>query len=64
VEIKRSVQPRFDLADPAAMVDLLHAYIEAGFTENIIYVPPGGEPVRAAEIAAEQVLPAIVGRRA
>jgi F420-dependent oxidoreductase-like protein len=62
-EIKRSVQPRFDPADPAAMVDLLHAYIEAGFTENVIYVPPGGEPVRAAEIAAERVLPEIVGQR-
>jgi F420-dependent oxidoreductase-like protein len=60
-EIKRSVQQRFDPADPAAMVDLLHAYIEAGFTENIIYVPPGDEPVRAAEIAAERVLPAING---
>jgi F420-dependent oxidoreductase-like protein len=60
-EIKRSVQPRFDPADPAAMVDLLHAYMEAGFTENIIYVPPGDEPVRAAEIAAERVLPAING---
>jgi len=63
-EIKRSVQPRFDPADPAAMVDLLHAYIEAGFTENIIYVPPGDEPVRTAEIAAERVLPEIVGHRA
>jgi F420-dependent oxidoreductase-like protein len=63
-EIRRSVQPRFDPADPAAMVDLLHAYIEAGFTENIIYVPPGDEPVRAAEIAAERVLPEIVGQRA
>ena len=62
-EIKRSVQPRFD-GEPAAMVDLLHAYVEAGFTENIIYVPPGVEPVRAAEIAAERVLPEIVGRRA
>jgi F420-dependent oxidoreductase-like protein len=59
--IKRSVQPRFDPAEPAAMVDLLHAYIEAGFTENIVYVPPGDEPVRAAEIAAERVLPAISG---
>lgn len=64
VEIRRSVQPRLDPADPAAMVDLLHAYIEAGFTENIIYVPPGDEPVRAAEIAAERVLPEIVGQRA
>jgi F420-dependent oxidoreductase-like protein len=63
-EIKRSVQPRFDSADPAAMVDLLHAYMDAGFTENIIYVPPGGDPVRAAEIAAERVLPEIVSRRA
>jgi F420-dependent oxidoreductase-like protein len=57
--IKRSVQPRFDAADPAAMVDLLHAYIEAGFTENIVYVPPGDDPVRAAEIVAERVLPEI-----
>jgi F420-dependent oxidoreductase-like protein len=60
-EIKRSVQPRFDPAEPGAMVDLLRAYIEAGFTENVIYVPPGGEPVKAAEIAAERVLPAIIG---
>jgi alkanesulfonate monooxygenase SsuD/methylene tetrahydromethanopterin reductase-like flavin-dependent oxidoreductase (luciferase family) len=60
-EIRRSVQPRFDAADPGAMVDLLHAYIEAGFTETVIYVPPGDEPVRAAEIAAERVLPEIVG---
>jgi alkanesulfonate monooxygenase SsuD/methylene tetrahydromethanopterin reductase-like flavin-dependent oxidoreductase (luciferase family) len=62
-EIKRSVQPHFDPADPAAMVDQLHAYAEAGFTENIC-VPPGGEPVKAAEIAAERVLPEIVGQRA
>jgi hypothetical protein len=46
------------------MIDSLHAYIEAGFTENIIYVPPGGDPVRAAEIAAERVLPVIAGRAA
>jgi F420-dependent oxidoreductase-like protein len=63
-EIKRSVQPRLDPAHPAAMVDQLHAYTEAGFTENVVYVPPGGEPVRAAEIAAERVLPEIVGHRA
>jgi F420-dependent oxidoreductase-like protein len=63
-EIKRSVQPRFDPAEPEAMIDSLHAYIEAGFTENIIYVPPGGDPVRAAEIAAERVLPVIAGRAA
>jgi hypothetical protein len=53
------VQPRFDAADPAAMVDLLHAYMDAGFTENVVYVPPGDDPVGAAEIAAERVLPEI-----
>ena len=62
-EIKRSVQPRFDHTDPAAMIDLLQAYVEAGFTENVVYIPPGDEPVRAAEIAAEHVLPEITGRR-
>jgi F420-dependent oxidoreductase-like protein len=56
--VKRSVQPRFDPADPAAMVDALHAYVDAGFTENVVYIPPMHDPVRAAEIAAEQVLPA------
>jgi len=58
--IKRSVQPRLDPADPTAMIDLLHAYIDAGFTENIIYIPPGTEPVSAAHIAAERILPEIV----
>jgi len=58
-EIRRSVQPRFDHREPAAMVELLQAYVEAGFTENVIYIPPGDEPVRAAEIAAEHVLPSI-----
>lgn len=62
-EIARSVQPRFNLADPAAVVDELRAYIEAGFTENVIYIPPSeDDPVRAAEIAAERVLPAIIDR--
>ena len=60
--IKRSVQPRFDANDPAATVDLLHACIEAGFTENVVYIPPGDQPVRAATIAAEQVLPEIARR--
>ena len=55
--IRRSVQPRFDHTEPAAMVDLLHRYVAAGFTDNVVYVPPGDDPIRAAEIAAEQVLP-------
>ena len=58
--VKRSVQPRLDPANPTAMIDLLHAYIDAGFSDNIIYVPPGSEPVRAAEIAAERILSDIV----
>jgi F420-dependent oxidoreductase-like protein len=56
--IERSVQPRFDPGDPAPTVDALHAYIDAGFTENVVYIPPMDDPVRAAQIAAEQVLPA------
>jgi F420-dependent oxidoreductase-like protein len=63
-EIRRSVQPRLDPADPGAMVDLLHAYIEAGFTETIVYIPPVDEPRRAATIAAERVLPEISRLRA
>jgi hypothetical protein len=45
------------------VVDQLHAYIQAGFTENIIHLRPGEDPVRAAEVAAERVLPAIIGQR-
>jgi F420-dependent oxidoreductase-like protein len=55
--VRRSVQPRFDHAEPNRMVDLLHEYRAAGFTDNVVYVPPGTDPVRAATIAAEQVLP-------
>mgnify|MGYP001367818417 CR=1 FL=1 len=61
--IKRSVQPRFDPSEPAATVDLLHAYEDAGFTENVVYIPPGDDPVGAAEVAAERVLPEVLGRR-
>jgi hypothetical protein len=57
------VQPLFDPDNPAAMVDQLRGYIEAGFTENIIDLSPRGEPVRAAEVAAERVLPEIVSQR-
>jgi alkanesulfonate monooxygenase SsuD/methylene tetrahydromethanopterin reductase-like flavin-dependent oxidoreductase (luciferase family) len=55
--IRHSVQPRFDPADPAATIGLLHEYVAAGFTDNVVYVPPGDDPVRAAELAAERVLP-------
>jgi F420-dependent oxidoreductase-like protein len=61
--IKRSVQPRLDPADPTAIVDLLHAYDDAGFTENVVYIPPVDDPVRIAEVVADQVLPAFAERR-
>jgi F420-dependent oxidoreductase-like protein len=62
-DIRRSVQPRFDPAAPEAVIDQLHAYMEAGFTENIVYVAPGSDPVRAAETIAEKVLPKFTGLR-
>jgi F420-dependent oxidoreductase-like protein len=56
-EIKHSTQLRFEPDKPDELVRQLEAFIAAGFTENIIYVSSEGEPVRAAEIAAEKVLP-------
>jgi F420-dependent oxidoreductase-like protein len=61
--IKRSVQPRLDPADPLAVIDLLLAYYDAGFTENVVYIPPVENPVRIAEIVADRVLPAFADRR-
>lgn len=60
-EIKRSVQPRFNDMEPSAMVDLLHGYMNAGFTENIVYIAPCDAPARVAEIVAERILPEIKG---
>ena len=45
------------LAKMATTVGLLHEYVAAGFTDNVVYVPPGDEPVGAAEVAATRVLP-------
>ncbi len=56
-EIRHSVQLRFDPADPEASVRELGTYVEAGFTENVLYLESRGEPVRAAEVAAREVLP-------
>lgn len=56
-EIRRSVQPRLNPAEPGATVDYLREAADAGFTENVVYLPPGCDPVRAAEIAAERILP-------
>jgi F420-dependent oxidoreductase-like protein len=56
-EIRRSTQLQFDPDKPEDMVRELEAFVEAGFEDNIIYLRSGGEPVKAAEIAAAQVLP-------
>jgi F420-dependent oxidoreductase-like protein len=60
--IKRSAVTRFDPAEPNRYIDLMQSYIEAGFTENIINLPIDGEQVKAAEVAAELVLPGLAGR--
>ena len=57
-EIRRSVQPRFDREDPAATIDLMLQFAEAGFTELVVYVG-GPDALRDAEVAAERVLPAV-----
>jgi F420-dependent oxidoreductase-like protein len=62
--VKRSVVTRLDPAEPNRYIDLMHSYIEAGFTENIINLPIDGEQVKAAEVAAAQVLPELTGRAA
>ena len=56
-EIRRSTQLRFDPDDVEDTIRTLEAFYEAGFTENVIYLSSEGEPLRAAEIAAEQILP-------
>lgn len=57
-EIRRSVQPRFDGSDPAACVEELVRFAEAGFTELVVYLG-SKDPVRDAEVVAEHVLPAV-----
>lgn len=57
-EIRRSLQPGFDGADPEACVDELLRSAEAGFTELVIYLGPA-DPVRDAALIAERVLPAV-----
>jgi alkanesulfonate monooxygenase SsuD/methylene tetrahydromethanopterin reductase-like flavin-dependent oxidoreductase (luciferase family) len=55
-EIRWSAQFGFDGGDAAKLLDDLRRWHDAGFTELVISCA-GGEPVRAAEVAAEQVLP-------
>jgi F420-dependent oxidoreductase-like protein len=54
-EIRRSAAPQLDRSDPAAAVDEIHRYVDAGFTEIVLSVAPP-DPLAAAELAATQVL--------
>jgi F420-dependent oxidoreductase-like protein len=60
--IRRSVLARFDPADPSALVDELHTYVDAGFADNVINLPLEGDFVKATEVAAERVLPEFARR--
>jgi F420-dependent oxidoreductase-like protein len=55
--IKGSTQFQFNAEDVDGTLETIAAYEAAGFTENILYIPSAGDPVKAAEIAAEQILP-------
>lgn len=55
-EIRWSAQFAFDGGDVATLVDDLRRWHDAGFTELVISCS-GDDPVRAADVAAEQVLP-------
>jgi probable F420-dependent oxidoreductase len=54
-EIRWCAQVGFDGGDAGALLDELERWRQAGFTEQVIAC--SGDPVRAAEVAAEQVLP-------
>jgi F420-dependent oxidoreductase-like protein len=56
--IRRSSAPQLDRADPAATVDEIAAYVEAGFSEIVLSVSPP-DPVGAAQLAAAEVLPRV-----
>jgi F420-dependent oxidoreductase-like protein len=53
--IRRSVQHRFDAADPAAFVELSRRFIERGFSEIVAQVG-GADAPRQANLLAEKVL--------
>jgi probable F420-dependent oxidoreductase len=55
--IRWSAQLSFDGADPAATIAELRRWHAAGFTELVLYCA-GADPVRAADVAAERILPA------
>lgn len=55
--IRWSAQLSFDGTDPAMTIRELERWLNAGFTELVISCS-GADPVRAAEVAAEKLLPA------
>jgi probable F420-dependent oxidoreductase len=60
-EIRRSVQMPAG-SDPAELVERLHRYYEAGFSELVVMlsggnIPTASDPARVAEMVAEKVLP-------
>ena len=62
-EIRRSVQLPAG-GDPVQLVDLLHSYHEAGFSELVVMLsggnmPTASNPVQVAALVAEKVLPEI-----
>jgi hypothetical protein len=59
-EIRWSGQVDCDGTDPEATVAELGRWWEAGFSELILYCR-GSDPVRAADVAAEKVLPQVRG---
>ena len=57
-EIRWSAQVQFDGHDCSGALDELRRWYDSGFTELIVYCG-GQDAIRAAEVAAEQLLPAL-----
>jgi alkanesulfonate monooxygenase SsuD/methylene tetrahydromethanopterin reductase-like flavin-dependent oxidoreductase (luciferase family) len=61
-DVRRSIRIGFG-GDPAQTIDAIGRFHELGFTELVLMVRPygfsagSGDPVRAAELIAERVLP-------
>jgi alkanesulfonate monooxygenase SsuD/methylene tetrahydromethanopterin reductase-like flavin-dependent oxidoreductase (luciferase family) len=61
-EIRWSAQLRFDGGDPEAMIDEIEHWHDAGFSEIVIYTS-GEDVLRAADRAADKVLPGLRAQR-
>jgi probable F420-dependent oxidoreductase len=61
-EIRWSAQLSFDGNNPSNTLDELQRWHDAGFTELIIYCS-GPDPVKAADVAGDKVLPALQALR-